>query len=215
MHILEISKLSSAKTEFSFFFGIFSSVFGFISFFQYRRRCRFRFFKISRYRFRFSVTDSALIHTPKIRWRSGVSFRRYARGQTNRHTDRRHAHHSVTRTRGINMTESRNPLRLSQHCGILRWGVNADAVYSMRQLCSVARPHKTRRRTSTCRLASQLQRLPLLHRQLFITRHQSDGRCPPCTATIVHSLQTATYLENMRLWGYDDLMHCAACWLYT
>jgi len=58
MNILEISKSSSAKTEFSFF-----SVFFFVGFrfFQYRRRCRFRFFKISRYRFRFSVTDSALV----------------------------------------------------------------------------------------------------------------------------------------------------------
>jgi len=34
MHILEISKSSSAKTEFSFFFGIFSSVFGFFVFFN-------------------------------------------------------------------------------------------------------------------------------------------------------------------------------------
>jgi len=38
MHILEISKSSSAKTEFSFFSVFFSSVFGF---FQYRRRCRY------------------------------------------------------------------------------------------------------------------------------------------------------------------------------
>ena len=44
MNILEISKSSSAKTEFSFFFGIFSSVFGFFNtdvgvgfgFFKYR-----------------------------------------------------------------------------------------------------------------------------------------------------------------------------------
>ena len=56
MNIFEITKSSSAKTEFSVF-----SVFFFVSFrfFQYRRRCRF--FKISRYRFRFSVTDSALV----------------------------------------------------------------------------------------------------------------------------------------------------------
>jgi len=38
MNILEISKSSSAKTEFSFFFGIFSVGF---RFFQYRRRFRF------------------------------------------------------------------------------------------------------------------------------------------------------------------------------
>jgi len=62
MNILEISKSSSAKTEFSFFFGIFSSVSFFSVFFQDRRRCRFRFFKISRYRFRFSVTESALAY---------------------------------------------------------------------------------------------------------------------------------------------------------
>jgi len=31
MNILEISKSSSAKTEFSFFFGIFSSAFGFFN----------------------------------------------------------------------------------------------------------------------------------------------------------------------------------------
>jgi len=34
MNILEISKSSSAKTEFSFFFGIFSSVFVFFGFFN-------------------------------------------------------------------------------------------------------------------------------------------------------------------------------------
>ena len=46
------------------FFGIFFIGFRFFRFFQYRRRCRFRFFKISRYRFRFSVTDSALMCGP-------------------------------------------------------------------------------------------------------------------------------------------------------
>ena len=61
MNILEISKSSSAKTEFSFFFGIFSSVFGFFSVFLIPTSVWFRFFKISRYRFRFSVTDSALV----------------------------------------------------------------------------------------------------------------------------------------------------------
>jgi len=56
MNILEICKSSSAKTEFSFFFSIFFAGF---RFFQYRRRCRF--LKMLRYRFRFSVTDSALL----------------------------------------------------------------------------------------------------------------------------------------------------------
>jgi len=60
MHILEISKSSSAKTEFSFFSVFFSSVFGF-SVFTIPTSVSVSVFKISRYRFRFSVTDSALV----------------------------------------------------------------------------------------------------------------------------------------------------------
>jgi len=72
MNILEISKSSSAKTEFSFFSVFFSSVFVFFRvFFQYTRRCRFWFFKISRYRFRFSVY-SALAHASEV-WKTFVS----------------------------------------------------------------------------------------------------------------------------------------------
>jgi len=62
MNIPEISKSSSAKTEFSGFFWYFFRRFSVFSFFfQYRRR--FRFFKISRYRFPFLVTDSALVRS--------------------------------------------------------------------------------------------------------------------------------------------------------
>jgi len=57
MNILEISKSSSAKTEFSFFSVFFPSVF---VFFNTDVGVGFGFLKISRYRFRFSVTDSAL-----------------------------------------------------------------------------------------------------------------------------------------------------------
>jgi len=61
MNILEISKSSSAKTEYSFFSVFFSSVFGFFGFLNTDVAVGFGFFKISRYRFRFSVTDSALV----------------------------------------------------------------------------------------------------------------------------------------------------------
>ena len=71
MNILQISKSSSAKTEFSGFFRYFFVGFRFFSFFQYRRRCRF--FKISRYRFRFSVTDSALGYTATARFHQSIA----------------------------------------------------------------------------------------------------------------------------------------------
>jgi len=60
--LLEISKSSSAETEFSFFFGIFSVGFRFFFVF-FAIPTSVSVFKISRYRFRFSVTDSALIRT--------------------------------------------------------------------------------------------------------------------------------------------------------
>ena len=62
MNILEISKSSSAKTEFSFFRYFFRrfSVFSFFSI-----PTSVSVFKISRYRFRFSVTDSALLYSCK------------------------------------------------------------------------------------------------------------------------------------------------------
>jgi len=57
MHILEISKPSSAKTEFSVFFPYFFRRF---SVFSISTSALVLVFLISRYRFRFSVTDSAL-----------------------------------------------------------------------------------------------------------------------------------------------------------
>ena len=59
MHILEISKSSSAKTEFSVFFSVFFRRF---SVFSIPTSVSVSIFKISRYRFRFSVTDSALVN---------------------------------------------------------------------------------------------------------------------------------------------------------
>ena len=43
--LINLHAVISKKNKFSLFFGIFSSVFGFFVFFQYRRRCRFRFLK--------------------------------------------------------------------------------------------------------------------------------------------------------------------------
>ena len=61
MNILEISKLSSTKNELSFFSVFFRRFLFFFVFFSMPTSVSVSVFKISRYRFRFSVTDSALL----------------------------------------------------------------------------------------------------------------------------------------------------------
>lgn len=58
-----VSSVNCENRDFGLF-GFILSVFGIFRFSQYRRRFRCRLLKISRYRCRFSVTDTALIDIP-------------------------------------------------------------------------------------------------------------------------------------------------------